>query len=341
MKHLLRFCLLLLSVCVGLQAHAQEITVTGQVTDQNGESLPGVYILIKGSTQGTVTDYDGKFSITADANATLVAQFLGYSSQEIPIGNQSTINIQMTEQAQDLDEIVVTGLGTSVKRSNLANAIATVSAKDLTGTTTPSTLDGGLYGKLPGANIVQSSGAPGGGIAIRLRGVSSIVGQNQPLFIIDGVYVDNSEVPNGLRDASGANSGSEENSSNRIADIDPADIENIEILKGPSAAAIYGTRANAGVIIITTKRGKSGRTRINFAQDVGFSTIIENIGVRQFTADEVANEFGAADLAEFQANGLIDYEDEIFGETGLVLNTRLSITGGNQKTSFFIGGGYR
>ena len=168
--------------------------------------------------------------------------------------------INLLPDATQLDEIVITGLGSSVKRSNLANAVATVSSKELVGKTNQSTIDGALYGKVTGVNITASSGAPGGGFALRLRGISSINGNNQPLYIIDGVYL-NAEIPSGLRFASGANRGNEENAPNRIADLDPNDIENIEILKGASAAAIYGTRANAGVVIITTKKGRAGKTK--------------------------------------------------------------------------------
>ena len=305
---------------------AQEISVSGTVTDENNVGIPGVSVFVKGTSTGTITDVDGKYTLKVSSGATLVFQSIGLATQEVVVGTESTIDVNMESSIKALDEVVVTGLGTSVKRSNLGNAVATISAQDLVGTTSPSTLDGGLYGKLTGANIVQTSGAPGGGIAIRLRGISSITGQNQPLYVVDGVYISNAEVPSGLRFASGANSGSEENSSNRLADLDPADIENIEILKGSAAAAIYGSRANAGVVIITTKKGKAGRTQVNFSQDVGFSTIINKIGQRPFTADIVQSEFGDNDLALFNQNGVFDYEDEIFGETGLILNSRISVT---------------
>ena len=172
------------------------------------------------------------------------------------------MDLVLAEDIANLDEVVVTGLASSIKRSNLANAVSTISSEEITGVTTQQTVDGALYGKLTGVNIVQSNGAPGGGIAMRLRGISSLSGNNQPLFIIDGVYLSNAEIPSGARFASGANSGTEEGASNRIADINPNDIASIEVLKGASAAAIYGTRANAGVVIITTKKGTSGKTDI-------------------------------------------------------------------------------
>ena len=199
---------------------------------------------------------------------------------------------------------------------------------------------------MTGVNITSSSGAPGGGFALRLRGISSINGNNQPLIIVDGVYVNNVEIPSGLRFASGANRGNEENAGNRLADLDPNDIENIEILKGSSAAAIYGQRGNAGVVIITTKRGKGGKTRLNFKQDVGFNKIANPLGIRPWTEASVLSTFNQAEADAFNAtiaaNGsLYDFEDIIYGETGLITETGLSATGGNEKTKFYVGGSFR
>ncbi len=346
MKKIYSF-LLTSSMVVGLLcgAHAQDRRVSGTVTDAiTGDGLIGVNVVIKGTTTGTITDLDGNYALTAPEDAILVFSFIGYRTTEVA-ASSTEINVQLQEDVTNLEEVVISGLASSVKRSNLANAVATISAKELTGNTGQSTMDGALYGKLPGINITQSSGAPGGGIALRLRGISSIFGNNQPLFIIDGVYVNNSEIPNGSRFASGANNGAEEGSSNRVGDLDPNDIESIEVLKGPSAAAIYGTRANAGVIIITTKRGKEGKTSVRFAQDVGFQTILNKVGRRSYTADQVLDAFGEderdAFVAAQNAGKVFDYEDEIFGETGLITESRLSISGGDRKTSFYVGGSIR
>ncbi len=341
-KNMLSLFLLLTPICIVAQG-----VVKGNVADASyGGPLAGVNVVIKGTSTGTTSDFDGNYEITVDNfPATLVFSSLGYESKEMEVTGPTTLNVSLGESATGLDEVVVTGLGSSIKRSNLANAVATVSSEELVGTTTQSTLDGALYGKLTGVNITSSSGAPGGGFALRLRGISSINGNNQPLYIVDGVYVNNAEIPSGLRFASGANRGNEENSSNRIADLDPNDIENIEVLKGASAAAIYGTRANAGVVIITTKRGKQGKTAIKFSQDTGFNTIIRRLGLRDWTAASVEAAFGAAEVDLFNqaiANGgLIDYEDEIYGETGFITDTRLSASGGNDKTKFYVGTSYR
>ncbi|MBT8320063.1 MAG: SusC/RagA family TonB-linked outer membrane protein, partial [Eudoraea sp.] len=322
-------------------------TVSGNVTDATyGGPVAGANVVIKGTSTGTTTDFDGNYEISISSfPATLVFSSLGYEPQEIRVTGARTLNVSLGESATGLDEVVVTGLGTTIKRGNLANAVSTVSSQELVGTTAQTTLDGALYGKLTGVNITSSSGAPGGGFALRLRGISSINGNNQPLYIVDGVYVNNAEIPSGLRFASGANRGNEENSSNRIADIDPNDIQNIEVLKGASAAAIYGTRANAGVVIITTKRGRQGKTDIRFSQDTGFNTIIKKLGLRPWTAQSVEDTFSAAEADLFNqavaGGGLIDYEDEIYGETGFITDTRISASGGSDKTRFFVGASYR
>ncbi|WP_299769220.1 SusC/RagA family TonB-linked outer membrane protein [uncultured Dokdonia sp.] len=321
--------------------------ITGTVQDDNGVPIPFANVIEKGTRNGVTTDFDGKFSITVDnLPTTLEFSLLGFSTLEQEVTTTSSLQITLSESAESLEEVIITGLASSVKRSNLANAVSSVSAEDLVGTTGQTTVDGALYGKVTGVNITASSGAPGGGLALRLRGVSSINGNNQPLIIIDGVYVNNVEIPSGLRFASGANRGNEENAGNRLADIDPNDIANIEILKGSSAAAIYGQRGNAGVVIITTKRGKGGKTKINFKQDLGFTRIANPLGLRPWTAESVLETFGQDELDRFNAtiasNGeLFDYEDEIYGETGFITETALSVTGGNEKTKFYIGGSYR
>lgn len=322
-------------------------TIAGKITDENSVPIPGVSVVVKGTTIGTTSDFDGNYEITVDDfPATLLFSSLGYSSKDQEVTGASSLNVVLSESVTGLDEVVVTGLASSVKRENLANAVATVSAEELVGTTGQSTVDGALYGKVPGLNITSSSGAPGGGFALRLRGISSINGNNQPLIIVDGVYYNNVEIPSGLRFASGANRGNEENSGNRLADLDPNDIQNIEILKGSSAAAIYGQRGGAGVILITTKRGQAGKTKISFSQDVGTNTLANPLGMRPWTAESVESTFNAAERAKYEATiaergSLYDYEDIIYGETGFITDTRLNATGGNEKTRFYIGGGYR
>lgn len=338
-------------------------TITGNVTAAtDGLPLPAVNVVVKGTTVGTTTDFDGNYEITvSDFPVTLVFSSLGYAEQEVEVSDATTTNVALEESATGLDEVVVTGLATSVKRSNSANAVASVSAEELTGRTPPSTLDGALYGKFAGAIVNSNSGAPGGGISVKLRGATSITGNTQPLYIIDGVYIDNSSIPAGLNvvsEAAGQGSDSnQDNPSNRIADINPEDIANIEILKGASAAAIYGSRAAAGVVIITTKKGKAGETKFKFSQSTGFTQAINLYGLRNYTEDKVFDFFyspsedpgedqSSRDAANAQvglfsqargSGNLVDYEKEIFGEKGLISITNVSMSGGSEKTRFFSG----
>ena len=327
-----------------------QYTVSGTVADERtGEALIGASILLKGTITGTITDLDGGFSITLPNNnpATLIFSSIGFLSQNIEIAPGANIlTIKLKQDATNLEEVVVTGLATSVKRSNLANAVTSVSARDLTGTTTIQTTDGALYGKVPGATIRSNGGAPGGGISIQLRGISSLSGASQPLIIVDGVYVSNASQRTGRATVSGAGASNQDDGSNRLADINPADIETIEILKGPSAAAIYGTRANAGVIIITTKRGKEGKTVVSLSQDIGFAQPLRLLGVDDWSEDKINFFFPESrrpiELERFrsaQASGsIIDYEDYFYNNQATLLNTRINVSGGTDKTKFFVSG---
>ncbi len=338
------FCLSLLPASL----LAQERTVSGTITDANGAALPGVSVVVKQTNKGTATDAEGKFQLTVPANATLIITSAGFKLQTIQVGTSAEITVKMEEDVARLDEVVVTGLATSVKRRNLANAVATLSSKQLNGGAPAQTFDAALNGKITGAYINANSGAPGGGISVKLRGVTSIFGNTQPLYVVDGVFMDNSATSAGLNAvtaaAAGGNASNQDNASGRIADIRAEDIENIEILKGASAAAIYGSSAAAGVIIITTKRGKQGKTKISFSQDLGFVQARKLLGVRQFNADRAAalssNPATSAALRQqfldAEAAGKIyDYEDEVYGNTGFSRNSVLSMTGGSDKTGFY------
>lgn len=347
-----RASLLLVALLVLSATAVAQFTVTGNVQDSDGEPLIGVSILVKGTATGTVTDFDGNYSINARGqSAVLEFSYTGFKPQSVAVNpNSGTVNVVLEDDIANLEAVVVTGLASSIKRSNLANSVATISSKELTGVSVPTTTDAALYGKFKGANITSNSGAPGGGIGIKLRGTTSIGGSSQPLFIIDGVYIDNSSVAAGLNIVSAAAGGgsstfNQENPSNRLADIDPNDIESIEILKGASAAAIYGSRAAGGVVIITTKRGEAGKTKVHLAQSVGWTEILNPLGVREWTEERVLNSRWASQIDLFrtaQANGTIqNYEDLLYGNKGMLLNTRLSASGGNDKTKFFIGGTFK
>ena len=355
---LLAFCL---SVMLYQAGYAQEIQVTGKVTEAtSGEPIAGVNVIIKGTTNGTITDGSGSYSINVGDGSFLVFSFIGYKEKQVQVTGP-VLDVTLEEDITSLEEVVISGLASNIKRSNLANSVASISAEEIIGTTTPQTVDAALYGKFQGANIVSNSGAPGGGIAIKLRGITSITGSSQPLFIVDGVYVDNSSIPAGLNvvsaAAAGGSASNQDNPSNRIADLSPEDIETIEILKGASAASIYGSRSSAGVVVITTKKGTPGKTKIRLEQSVGQATILNPLGTRTFTeqrirdtyfapgenetSEETAEREAAAD-AEVQRfinarnAGLIhDYEDELYGNKGLLLNTSLSASGGNDNSRFY------
>ncbi|CAM4168080.1 SusC/RagA family TonB-linked outer membrane protein [Zobellia roscoffensis] len=320
-------------------------TITGNITDATDLPLPGASIVVKGTTNGTTSDFDGNYGISVDGfPVTLVFSSLGYASREAKVTSASSLNMVLEESAMGLEEVVVSGLATTVKRKNLANAVATVSAAELAGVTPPKTLDGALAGKFTGAVVSANSGAPGGGMSIKFRGITSINGNSQPLYIVDGVYVDNSSIASGgLNDVSGAATGgsssNQDNATNRIADLNPDDIANIEILKGASAAAIYGSRGAAGVVIITTKKGKSGKTKVSLSQGFGFNKVIRLQGQRDWSEALAEEQYGEGALyaAAASAGKLRDYEKEIFGEEGLISNTNVSVSGGGDKTTFYAG----
>ncbi len=322
-----------------------QLNVSGTVTDAKAKPVLGASVKLLNSVVGTSTDANGKFSLIVPAEGGILEiSFIGLKTQTVPVSSSvSDLLIKMEEDVGNLDEVIVTGLASSIRRSNLANAVGTVSAKQLVGTTTQATVDGALYGKFAGANISANSGAPGGGISIKLRGITSLVGNSQPLFIVDGIYYDNSSIQAGLNSVSkAAGQGStdfQDNPSNRVADLDPEDIERIEILKGASTAAIYGARAAAGVVIITTKKGKSGKPKIEIGQSVGWQTQLKKLGQRQWDTAKVRAAYGPNGLNVYNANGgkINDYEDELYGNNGFMSNTRLSVSGGNDRTSYYAG----
>jgi len=330
---------------------AQGFNATGSVKDsRSGDPMPGVNVTVKGTTLGTVTDGNGNYAIQVNAeSATLTFSFIGYRVKEVSVTSARTVvDVTLDEDFTSLEEVVITGLASSIKRSNLANAITTVSAKELMGSTQIQTADGALYGKVAGANIRMNSGAPGGGLAIQLRGLSTITQSTAPLIILDGVYISNAYQRTGRASVSGAGASNQDDGANRLADINPNDIENIEVLKGPSAAAIYGTRANAGVIVITTKKGQAGKTVVSLSQDIGTGKALNFMGVDDWSPDKINTFFPVArrplELQRYNdavASGtFVNYEDYFYGNTAVLSNTRLSIRGGDDKTKFFISGSF-
>ncbi|MDY0781673.1 SusC/RagA family TonB-linked outer membrane protein [Tenacibaculum sp. IB213877] len=338
-------------------------SISGKILDKNGDPIPGTNIIEKGTPNGTSTDFNGDFNLNLKKSPSiLVVTSIGFSTIEKSVKGGEKIIITLQEENDILNEVVISGLATSTKRSNLANTVSSISGAQLAQVTAQSGFDSALSGKFTGAEIKANSGAPGGGISMRLRGVTSIFGDQQPLFVVDGVYVDNSSISSGnnvVSEAAGGGNTStnQDDASNRIADIDPEDIENVEILKGASAAALYGSRAAGGVVIITTKRGKQGKPRVSFSQTVGFRSPTRLLGLRDWNATRVFDNFyspsedpveDAENTANAQAvvnrfnqavanGGLRDYEAELFDHTRISTTARFSTSGGFEKTDYFFG----
>src|SRR6187402_1528382 len=216
--------LLLLCLCSNLALFAQQ-NISGRIKDAvNGRPVPGVTIRIPNTNKGTISDASGTYTLEVPAGTpTLLVSYTGYKTQTIKLSaGTSTVNISLEEDFAHLDEVVVTGLATNVKRSNLANAVATISGRELTGVAPAQTFDAALSGKVPGALITSNSGAPGGGISVKMRGITSVFGNSQPLYVVDGVFFNNSSIPAGLNDVTGAatagNPNNQDNPSSRIAD---------------------------------------------------------------------------------------------------------------------------
>jgi TonB-dependent SusC/RagA subfamily outer membrane receptor len=248
-----------------------QIQLTGKVTDVAGNALPGVTVAIRNTTYATATDPSGNFTLNADLRqGTYFVDFtgIGFKAKEerlqVGTANTYTVNTQLGNDAIGLDEVVVTGTTQGTTRRQLGNYISTVNGEDLTRGASGNVLQS-LQGKTAGAQIIQNSGDPSGGISVRLRGISSISSSSEPLYIVDGVIVNNAttRVTNTSSNYDGANFVGTIGQ-NRMVDINPADIERVEVLNGAAAAAIYGSRANAGVVQIFTKRGKSGAPQISF-----------------------------------------------------------------------------
>jgi TonB-dependent starch-binding outer membrane protein SusC len=348
---------LLLALVVGAEASAQR-RVTGRVTATSGEPVQSASVNVQGTTVGAYTGEDGRYTlINVPAGAqVIVVRRIGYrrATQPLP-ATSDQLDLRMEKDVLQLETQVITGTTTTVSSANSANAVAMVSGDQLNRAPTP-TIENALQGKIPGAVISTNSGAPGGGSQVQLRGITSINASSSPLYVIDGVLANNSSILSGLNSISNAGGGitnSQDQPVNRIADLNPADIESIEVLKGASAGAIYGSKASNGVIVITTKKGSTGRPQGNITQRVGQFSLSNKLGLRCFGTDqEVFSAFWngkktAADTAaamsyvgDYVANGRAcnDFEEQFYGGNPLSYETDLSLRGGSAGTTFYVGG---
>ncbi|MES2178142.1 MAG: SusC/RagA family TonB-linked outer membrane protein [Gemmatimonadota bacterium] len=336
-------CAALLTVVVSTEASAQR-RVTGRVVGNAGEPVSSASVSVQGTTIGGYSGEDGRFTlVNVPAGAqVLVVRRLGYKRVNQPLAaTADQIEVKLEKDVLELERQVVTGTTTSISSANSANAIAAVSGEQLNKAPTP-TIENALQGKIPGAVISTNSGAPGGGSQIQLRGVTSINASSSPLYVIDGVLANNAQILSGLNSITQAGSGvatSQDQPVNRISDINPADIESIEVLKGASAGAIYGSKASNGVIIITTRRGSTGKPSANITQRMGQFTMSNKLNFRCYgsaaEAEAAGFDPGAWTSAATKCN---DFEDQFYGGNPMSYESNASLRGGNGGTTYYVGG---
>ena len=348
----IRFLLVTLAglVLTASSASAQPRRVTGVITATgSGEPLAAASVQVVGTTTGTYTNEQGRFSLQVPVGSQqLRIRRIGYLAKVVPVtANQTDVSVTLDKDVLQLETQVVTGTATSVARANAANAVAQVSAEELT-RAPAQTVDNALQGKIAGATITTNSGAPGGGSQVQLRGVTSINASSSPLYVVDGVIISNQSFGVGLNsvtNAGGGISSSQDQQVNRTADLNPEDIESIEVLKGPAAGAIYGSKASNGVIVIRTKRGSNGRPQFGITQRVGtyqFQSEHE-FGSRCFGSEaEAMGYFGVSSAADLPApftSQCHDFEKEFYKPDGPSYQTNISLRGGsNGGTTYYVSG---
>jgi len=335
---------LLLLLLNATMAFAQQ-RVTGVVKDTSNEPVIGVNVVVKGTTVGSVTDFNGNFSLEVPgSNSVLEFTYIGFVPQQMTVGNRTVINVTLVEDSQALEEVVVVGYGT-VKKSDLTGAVSSIKSEELQKLPMTS-IDQGIQGRAAGVQVTSMSGAPGGQVSIRVRGGNSLSSGNGPLFVIDGFPIAAGGMAGGYQSGSLANNG--------MATINPNDIESIEILKDASSAAIYGSRGANGVVLITTKRGKSGKTKVSYDGYVGVQSVAnkmdmmngEEFAIMSNIAAEnagLAPIYGGANEKwkepSYYRNNSTDWQDLIFRDA-LMHNHQVSINGGSENTQFAITGNF-
>ncbi len=315
---------------LGAYSLIAQISVTGKVTDSDGIALPGVNVFLKGTTNGTITDIDGNYSISVDSEASIIIfSYVGMLNEEITVGTQKEINVMMMADLKSLDEVVVVGYGT-VKKSDLTGSVASIDSEELIESRNPTTV-GAIQGKVAGVDIVRSNNKPGGGFSINVRGVSTFGDVTSPLYVVDGIVIEN------------------------LNDINPEDIQRIDILKDASSSAIYGSRGTNGVVIITTNSGEAGRTVVNYNGYAGVKqayNLPEIMNTQQFVDFALASAEGAGNTAPVLADmfnpdeieninrGISTNWPELLCHNGFVTNHSLNISGGSEGHIFDYGMGY-
>lgn len=335
----------LMLMMAGAATMSAQRAISGTVSDQGKEPLIGATVLVEGTSVGTVTDVNGEFSLTVPAGATaLLVSYTGYVTRRVELTSASSYNVTMETDVVALSDVVVVGYGTA-SRKELTGSVAKVSG-DAISRLPVTGLDQALQGQAAGVQVTTSSGTPGSSVSVRVRGTSSISSSSQPLFVVDGIPINT---------GSYSQIGFGNQTVNALADLNPADIESMEILKDAAAAAIYGSRASNGVVLITTKRGKAQKTQISLNTYYGGQTVwreIEPLSGPEFVGliqEGVRNRFGATVTpSQIGLAGLnndpstypnTNWFDEIF-RTGAISQTDLSFAGGNERTKFYVSGSY-
>jgi TonB-dependent starch-binding outer membrane protein SusC len=324
--------MILVSLLVSSTLFAQTRIISGMVADQKGNPLVNATISVKGGKAFTTSDANGAFKIAVNNDAAVLQiSYVGAQPREISIDGKSEITATLQITDTKLDEVVVIGYG-KAKRANLTSAQTTVSSKDIERTVN-TTVEQAIQGRAAGVYITQNSGQPGGGISVAIRGISSINGNTEPLYVIDGVQL---------------YGGGTANSSNPLAGLNPADIEDIQVLQGPSATAIYGSRATNGVLMITTKRGKAGESKLNYGFQYNTQTPPKHLKVMNLPQyAQLVKEYhdlaGGNTPIEFLDPTLLgngtDWQDELFRSAAMQKH-QLSLSGGNATTTYYMSGEY-
>lgn len=345
-----------------------QMQVSGKVTDENGAGLPGVNVLVKGTTRGTITDIDGNYSIlTTGEDDILVFSFIGYISQEVPVGTKTDIDIQLAPDVSQLNEVVITGYN-EIEKKQLTSSVTTIEKKEIADVSQPS-IDKMLQGRIPGLNIVSSSGEVGAVPVVKIRGTATLTGSTQPLWVVDGVIL---EDPAPISPAEFNNPDLVNRIGNAISGLNPEDIETITVLKDASATAIYGVKAAGGVVVLTTKQGREGKTRINLVSNIGvtFKPTYDRFnlmnskdridvesyyfdqGYTYYNADANINSVGLAGAyARYKNRDLEtwgDFEEEVrkaqvyntdwfdvLFRNAVTSNNNINVSGGNSNTTYY------
>ncbi len=338
--HYYKFLMFFFFVCS--LSFAQEKNISGTVTDDQGLPLPGVNILVKNTSGGTQTDFDGNYSIAVNRGAVISFSYVGFETKEVVVGDNNTINMQLSVSSSELEEVVVTAYGVS-RRSNVTSAISTVGAQDLEDFVPSTSIDNILQGQAAGVQVTASNGRPGNTAFVQIRGVGSVNASTTPLYVIDGVPIPITD--NTLN-----------NNFNPLGNLNPNDIESLSILKDAASASKYGSRGANGVVLITTKKGKQGEAKIRFTSSYGFGERIKDpfdlmnaeqkLEIeRQYAALGVgaATRLPGASSTPAELQGLIaldtDWEEELL-RTSIIQSNALSISGANDRLSYFFSLGY-